>query len=267
MEEIQKHTTPDERIASFDILDVSNSRHHMSALLECDATQARAEIRTMRKKGYLISFNSWLLKIIAHTLKDYPMACAYKKGKRTIVSFNSINISFLVEKHQSGERFPTPYVIKEADKKKIATIHQEIEKAKTGGASDNKEKSKLAWLQRLYTLLPAFMRKWFWRYLLSHPKRAFATMGNVAVTSIGGMANSTGWFIHKTIHPLSIGVGAITQKPRVVGNQIVIRDVLHLTLLIDHDVIDGAPMARMTNRLVKNIEHHLLLETKSHDAE
>jgi pyruvate/2-oxoglutarate dehydrogenase complex dihydrolipoamide acyltransferase (E2) component len=85
-------------------------------------------------------------------------------------------------------------------------------------------------------------------------------MGNVAVTFIGDMANTNGWVIHKTIHPLSIGVDAITQKPRVVKNQIVIRDVLHLTLLIDHDVIDGVPMARMTNRLVKNIEHGLLLK-------
>jgi pyruvate/2-oxoglutarate dehydrogenase complex dihydrolipoamide acyltransferase (E2) component len=259
MIKIQKHTIPDERVASFDILDISNNRHHMSALLECDVTDARAKIRSMRKQGAPVSFNSWLLKIIADTLKDYPMACAYKKNKRTIVSFNSINISFLIEKNQSAERFPVPYVIKEADKKKIANIHQEIEKAKTGGASNNKGKSKFAGLQQLYTLFPGFIRKWFWRYLLSHPKKAFATMGNVAVTSIGGMTNTTGWFIHKTIHPASIGVGAITQKPRVVGNQIVIRDVLHLTLLIDHDVIDGAPMARMTNRLVKNIERGLFL--------
>ncbi len=259
MTDFQKHTIPTERIASFDILDISNSRHHMSALLECDVTEARTQIRNMRKQGTPVSFNSWLLKVIAHTLKEYPMACAYKKSKRTIVTFDNINISFLVEKKQSGERFPVPYVIEKVDKKALATIHEEIAHAKIGDISDNKRKSKLTRLQKFYTKLPGFMRKWFWRYLLSHPQKAFNAMGNVAVTSIGSMANTSGWFIHKTIHPISIGVGAITQKPRVVNNQIVIRDVLHLTLLIDHDVIDGAPMARMTNRLVKNIETNLLL--------
>jgi pyruvate/2-oxoglutarate dehydrogenase complex dihydrolipoamide acyltransferase (E2) component len=32
------------------------------------------------------------------------------------------------------------------------------------------------------------------------------------------------------------------------------RQILHLTLVFDHDVIDGAPAARFTKRLVELIE-------------
>jgi len=36
----------------------------------------------------------------------------------------------------------------------------------------------------------------------------------------------------------------MSQRPRIVDGQIAIRDVLDLTLVIDHNVVDGAPAAR-----------------------
>ena len=40
---------------------------------------------------------------------------------------------------------------------------------------------------------------------------------------------------------LEVVVGGMTQRPRVVNGQVEIRDVLDLTLIIDHNVVDGAP--------------------------
>lgn len=37
-------------------------------------------------------------------------------------------------------------------------------------------------------------------------------------------------------------------------NDIKIREILNMTILIDHDVIDGAPMVRFLNDLTKYIE-------------
>jgi len=39
-----------------------------------------------------------------------------------------------------------------------------------------------------------------------------------------------------------------------VDNDIKIRDILNMTILIDHDVMDGAPMVRFLRELTKNIE-------------
>ena len=52
----------------------------------------------------------------------------------------------------------------------------------------------------------------------------------------------------------------IIKKPVVVENEIVIRDILNVSILIDHDVMDGAPMARFINELKTNIENGLNLQ-------
>jgi hypothetical protein len=39
-------------------------------------------------------------------------------------------------------------------------------------------------------------------------------------------------------------VGGMSQRPRVIDGQVTIRGVLDLTLAIDQNVVDGAPVAR-----------------------
>jgi pyruvate/2-oxoglutarate dehydrogenase complex dihydrolipoamide acyltransferase (E2) component len=79
-------------------------------------------------------------------------------------------------------------------------------------------------------------------------------MGNVAVTSVGMIGRINGWFIHKSVHPVSFGVGSVLRKPVVIGNEITIREILNMTVLVDHDVIDGAPMVRFLDDLTNYIE-------------
>lgn len=43
---------------------------------------------------------------------------------------------------------------------------------------------------------------------------------------------------------LDVIVGGMSQRQRVIGGQVTIRDVLDLTLAIDHNVVDGAPASR-----------------------
>lgn len=45
----------------------------------------------------------------------------------------------------------------------------------------------------------------------------------------------------------------------VKNDNIEIREMMNLTILLDYDVIDGAPMARFVYELVKNIETGILL--------
>jgi len=49
-------------------------------------------------------------------------------------------------------------------------------------------------------------------------------------------------------------VGSTSWKPVIVEGQIVPREILNLTVVFDHDVIDGAPAARFTRRLIELIE-------------
>jgi pyruvate/2-oxoglutarate dehydrogenase complex dihydrolipoamide acyltransferase (E2) component len=85
--------------------------------------------------------------------------------------------------------------------------------------------------------------------------------GTVVVTSVGMFGKGGGWGIgFLPTHNLGITVGGINQKPGVHEGQIAIREYLNATLSFDHDIIDGAPAARFTNKLSEIIENGVVFE-------
>ena len=106
----------------------------------------------------------------------------------------------------------------------------------------------------MFLLMPGFMRRAVWRFLLRNPKIIYKKMGNAVVTSVGTMGIINGWFIQKSVHPISFGIGSILKKAVVIDNEIRIREILNMTILFDHDVVDGAPMVRCLNELTKSLE-------------
>jgi pyruvate/2-oxoglutarate dehydrogenase complex dihydrolipoamide acyltransferase (E2) component len=78
--------------------------------------------------------------------------------------------------------------------------------------------------------------------------------GTVGITAVGMFGQGAGWGIPLASHSLWITVGGIGEKPGVVDGHIAIRDCLSLTISFDHDIIDGAPAARFTQRLKELIE-------------
>jgi len=244
------------RIATFDIFDVGLRKHHINAILEFDVTESRAKLRELRKKGINVSFNAWLIKVIGSVLHKHQEAAAYFYNKKKLIIFNDINVSFIVEKKIGDSKVPVPLVIEKVNERSVLEITQEIENAKNHelNPDDIVLKQQSTFYQRLYYRLPGFLRRLFWRLLLKNPKSAYKTMGNVAVTSVGMMGKINGWFIHKSVHPVSFGVGSILKKPVVIDNKIKIREILNMTILVDHDVIDGAPMVRFLDELTNYLE-------------
>ena len=246
---------PPSRIATFDVFSVGLSKHHVNALLEFDVTDIRKNLQELRRKGTNVSFNGWIIKAISTTLLKHKEASAYLFNKRKLIIFNDINISILVEKSINGKKVPVPLVIEKANDKSAAEITQEIENAKSLALSEKDIvlNKKPALYERLYYHLPGIVRRAVWKIMLNNPKFAYRKMGNVAITSVGMIGRINGWFIHKSVHPLSIGIGSVLKKPLVVDNEVRIREILNMTLLIDHDVIDGGDMVRFLQDLTNNI--------------
>src|SRR5215472_5404604 len=85
--------------------------------------------------------------------------------------------------------------------------------------------------------------------------RSRQQIGTVAVTSIGMFGGGAGYGLTPlTLMSLELIVGGISQQPRVIDGHIEVREVLNLTLAIDHDVVDGAPAARFAAELRDLIE-------------
>jgi pyruvate/2-oxoglutarate dehydrogenase complex dihydrolipoamide acyltransferase (E2) component len=232
-------------------------RHHVAAILEFDVTDSRKKLQELRKSGTNISFNGWLLRVIGMTLKNHPEAGAFLYSKRKLVIFDDINISIMIEKKINGNKVPVPLVIEKTNEKSAMEITAEIEAAKNSVMSggDIVINRKRSFFERVYYHLPGFLRRLTWSLILRNPHFAYKKMGNVIVTSLGMTGRINGWFIHRSIHPVSFGIGSVLKKPVVAGNEIKIREILNMTILIDHDVIDGAPMVRLLNELTRCIEN------------
>ena len=247
---------PASRIATLDVYAVGKTRHHVSALLEFDVTESRSRLKELRREGRKISFNAWLISVIGKALKQHPEAASFLYSKKKLIVFDPINISVMVEKVSGGKKVPIPLVIERVNEKTAQEITQEIEDAKNQLFAKEdivlNRRSKI--VERLYYRLPGMLRRLIWKYMLKHPKTAYKNMGNAVITSLGMMGRINGWFIHTTIHPVSFGVGSVIKKPVVIGNEIKIREILNMTVLLDHDVMDGAPMVRLLNDLTQYIE-------------
>ncbi len=253
--QIQKF--PDSRIATVDIGKISRKKHHIAALIELDVTKSREKIREFNKKNReKISFNGWLIYTIAKTIHKHPSVASFRKGKNKRLIFNDVYVSLIVEKESDGQKVPIPLVIEKAQDAGIESISRQILEARQKKLSSDEIvlQKRTRQFEKLYYFLPGFFRRNIWNFVMHLPKIAFRYMGNVAFTTVGTMGNVNGWFIPTSIHPVCFGTGTIVKKPKVVNDSVEIREILNMTILLDHDVIDGAPMARFINDLSKNIE-------------
>lgn len=252
---------PKSRIATIDISKIGKKKHHIAALLEIDVTASRMKFKKYKSENHKVSFSAWLVKVICHTINNHKTVAAYLESKRKIITFNDINVSYLIEKEINGQKVPIPLVIEKANEKSIEDITYQISISKKEllTEDDIMLQHKSTQIERLYYLIPSFIRLLFWKLLLKSPKLAFKNMGSVAITSLGMMGKINGWFLPISIHPICFGIGSIIRKPVVIDDKIDIGEILNMTVLIDHDVIDGGPMARFIKELSKNIENGIFL--------
>jgi len=251
---------PSSRQSTLDVGYLGLRKHHVQALLELDVTRARQLIKDYRaRKKEGLSFTAWVIKCIGQAISENKSVHAVRRGKNKLVIFDDIDISIVVEKDFKGEKVPLPLVIREVNSKTITEIHREIRVAKEQPIASEEDyvlgENQYRWLMKLYVALPQFLRLLIWRgFILKNPFLIKKMAGTVVVTSVGMIGAVKGWVIPVSPLPLCFALGSIVRKPGVVKGQIEIREYLRMTILIDHDVIDGAPAARFVSRLTELIE-------------
>jgi hypothetical protein len=175
---------PKSRIATIDVCEIGKKKHHIAAMIEIDISASREKIKKYKKETGRISFTGWLIYAISRTLKDYERAAAFLKGNRKVVIFNDINVSILVEKNIHGQKVPMPMIIEKANERSIESITNQITEAQNTELTDNDIvlQNKSNQMERIYYLLPGFVRRTVWRYLLEHPRIVYNRMGNASFT-------------------------------------------------------------------------------------
>lgn len=246
-----------------DWLDLMHRQHTVHALLEVDVTDARRILREFRTRtGEPSSFTAFIVASLAKAIAEDRRMHAYRKGRRALVLFDDVDVAVAVEREVESERVPVGMVIRAADKKAVPAIHREIRGVQTELAPWSKA---VRWLP-LWLLVPAPLRRLLWALFLADPRRRRALAGTVVVTLVGMFGSGAAWGIPLTLYTLCLTVGGIARKPGVVrtreggrDERIEVREILSLTISVDHDVIDGAPAARFASRLKDTIESGAVL--------
>ena len=251
---------PSSRKFTFDVGKIGREKHHVRALLEVDVSDARKKIKIYRRSGNKASFIAWLIKVIADCVALHPPINGINNPRKNkVLVFTEVDISLVIEKEVNGTRVPLPYVIKKADQKTIYQITSEIETAKSQIFEDEGDyvlgKRQNPAAMKLFTMLPQRLRLVLMRkFVFNKPQRLKDMMGTVMVTTAGMVGHTRGWIMPYSIHPLSLAFGSLNEQPIVNRGEIQIREILHLTVSVDHDVIDGVPAARFVDDLVTKME-------------
>jgi pyruvate/2-oxoglutarate dehydrogenase complex dihydrolipoamide acyltransferase (E2) component len=246
---------PSFRNPTIDTMIWGRRRHHIPILLEVDVTEARAAIDTLKAEtGRGISFTGWIVKCLAQAISEHKQVHALRQGKRQLIIFEDVDVTIVIEREVAGEKLPMPYIVRKANEKTLAAIHAEIRAAQRSAVATGEVQigsNRAAWMMPIFTRVPPFVRDWFfWRPVLHNPFLFKRMMGTVSVTSLGMVGQGgLSWGIPIGLHPLLVAVGQLAHRPGIVHDKIVIREYVGLTVLFDHDVTDGAPVARFISRL------------------
>jgi pyruvate/2-oxoglutarate dehydrogenase complex dihydrolipoamide acyltransferase (E2) component len=217
-----------------------------------DVTGPREYIRQHKAKtGESLSFTAFFITCLSKAVDEDKYMHAYRKWGNRLVLFDDVDVTTVVEHEMDEVRIATPYVVRAANKKTLREIHSEIRASQEQKARESK---KMPWYENWFFSLPSPFRVFLFRSLERSPHLRKKIEGTVMVTAVGMFGKGSAWGIPMTVYTLCLTLGGISQKPGVVQGKIEVREYLSLTVSVNHDIVDGAPLARFMARLKELVE-------------
>ncbi len=238
-------------------------KHFMYGLLEVDVTLIRQFIEAHgAQTGEQLSFTGYLTFCLARAVDENKVVQAYFKGRKQLFVPDDVDVGLMIEQKVGDKHALMGYTVRGANHKTYLEIHREIRAVQASPLPPTR--GMPGWLQKAF-LLPPPLAGWFGALLewaMRRDPTIFTSMaGTVGITAVGMFGKGQGgWGVAPLTHGLNLIVGGISWKPAVIDGRIEPREILDLTVTYDHDVIDGAPAARFTQRLVELIEGGVGLE-------
>lgn len=202
---------------------------HAVAIEEIDVSNLvkfRKEHKAMaNKNGVHLTYMPFIIKALVKTLKEFPkFNSSFDEEKEEIVLKKYYNIGIATDT-PDGLMVP---VVKDADKRGILELAKEIANL------SEKARNRTISLDKLQN-------------------------GTISITNFGAVGTTAGIPVIKHPEVAILGIGKITKKPVVEEDDIVVRDILAITLAIDHRVIDGGDSGRFLNKFKEYLRDPMLL--------
>jgi 2-oxoglutarate dehydrogenase complex dihydrolipoamide succinyltransferase (E2) component len=202
---------------------------HFTYVDEVDMTeliQLREQMKPLaEQKGVKLTYLPFIVKASVAALKEMPILNASideAKGEIVIKKYYNIGIATATD-----EGLIVP-VIKDADRKSLLEIAMEIERL---AKAAREGKIALSDLQG----------------------------GTFTITSLGALGGLFATPVINYPEVAILGIHEIKKRPVVRDNQIVIRDIMYVSLSFDHRLIDGDVGARFCKKIISYLENPKLL--------
>jgi len=229
---------------------LARQKHLIHGLVEMDVTEARRLIREHKERtNESLSFTAFIMTCLGRAVDINKHMQAVRTWGEKLVVFEDVDINTMFEVEVNGRKIIRPHILRAVNRKTLRNIHAEIRAFQNEHAS-GREANFIDW----FVLLPAFIRRLFLKMLFKSPHRLKDMNGTVSLTAVGMFGNGGGWGIPVSNHTLQITLGGIAQRPALINDQLENRDILCVTISIDHDIVDGAPAARFIQRLKELVE-------------
>jgi pyruvate/2-oxoglutarate dehydrogenase complex dihydrolipoamide acyltransferase (E2) component len=172
------------------------------------------------KRGTKLTYLAFIVKAVCQALKQHPEINACMDDAAGEIVYKQYYHIGIAADTEQGLTVP---VLKHADRRSLLDVSREIVRLADG--------------TRQGTLSPADM-----------------SGGTFTITSAGHIGGLLATPILNYPEAAIMGVHKIKRRPVVVDEEIVIRDIMYLSLSLDHRVIDGANAARFMNTVVSYLE-------------
>lgn len=249
---------PSSRRLVIDALRVGRHKTPMYGFFDVDVTLAK---RLLAAADPPLSMTAFIVASMARVAAAHPEVHAYRDWRRRLVMHQFVDVSTMVEIPTEQGAFPIPHVLRDADVRSVRELAEELRGIKTEPFAS----SSMRWARRFTrgaAHVPGAIPVSY--AVMARSILSRRQLGTVAVTSIGMFGGGAGYGVTPlTFMSLGLVVGGISQQPRVIDGHVEVRDVLNLTLAIDHDVIDGAPAARFAAELRTVLETAAVLTTSA----
>ncbi|MDA4111178.1 MAG: 2-oxo acid dehydrogenase subunit E2 [Thaumarchaeota archaeon] len=233
-------------------------------LIEVDVSKAREFMHNYKAKtGESLSFTAFLIACLAKAVDDHKAVQAIRMGGNHLVIYDEVDVWTTVEHDIAGQKVVMPHIVRAANRKSFHAIHEEIRAAQVADVE------RVANGPRFLPAALFGLSLWLlWRMGRARPRLVKKNVGTVGITAIGMFGKGGGWGIPiPTPMPLMITVGGIGEKRIIFDDRVESREYLSLTISIDHNIVDGAPAARFTQRLRELIESCYGLDSAGFESE
>jgi len=233
------HDSPARRVVR-DAGAVSARRHVIPAWFSADVTDVLPHLGN--EQG--VSVTAYVASTLAHAVAAHPRLHSTRDPLGRVVTFDSVDVNVTVEVALGGQSFPLNHVLRGAGSRTAYDLHDEIQRVKHKPGTS--ETFRMSASTKRYLRVPGPVRR---RVLMGSlhrlPDLQRRLIGTVGLSSVGMHGSGAGVGLPFLLHTIDVLVGGMEERPGFgPDGSVVRRQLLWVSMVVDHDVVDGVPMTR-----------------------